>query len=292
MEITYIKEFIVLAEICNYGRAAEALYISQTSLFNHIRALETDIGTPLFDKKGRKIVLSESGQLFLPYAKTIAAASEEFAAVLKESTKKKNALLRIAIQYTVTELIQAFRTQYPDYGIHFLDSQIPIEMLANGSCELAFVRDVTPEMYPECNIIPYFTDTVTAAVYASHPLARRKSVLLTELKSEDFVMIAQRKKRDCYCMKVCKNAGFVPKVAMTAATGTEAVKMVDAGMGISLFLRGTLSHEKIDNLVLLELEPDIKCTVSLCWRKDRMLSPAAEAFIQFVKQRSKKAERH
>lgn len=292
MEVTYIKEFIVLAKICNYGRAAEALYISQTSLFNHIRALETEIGTALFDKKGRKIVLSEAGQLFLPYAKTITLASDEFTSVLKETTKKRNALLRIAIQYPISELIQGFRTQYPDYGIHFLDSQIPIDMLADGSCELAFVRNVTPEMYPEYNIIPYLSDTVVAAVYASHHLAQRKSILLTELKAEDFVMIAQRKKRDCYCMQVCKNAGFVPKVAMTAATGSEAVKMVDAGMGVSLFLKGTMTPENFPNLVLLELEPDVECTVSLCWRKTRVLSPGAEAFVQFVKQRIEKAERH
>lgn len=290
MDVTHIKEFIVLAEVCNYGRAADALYISQSSLFNHIRSLETDIGSPLFDKKGRNIVLSECGQLFLPYAKTIAAASEEFSGILSETMKKKNALLRIAIQYPVTELIQEFRKKLPYYTIHFSDSQIPIEMLADGRYELAFVRNVTPESLPEYNVIPYTSDTIVAAVYSSHPLAGRKSILLTELKSEDFIMIAQRKKRDCYCMKICKSAGFVPKVAMTAATGSEAVKMVDAGMGVSLFLKETITSENFDNLVLLDVEPDVTCTISLCWRKDVVLTPGAKEFIQFVKDYTKKAE--
>ena len=290
MDTVYVKEFIVLAEICNYSRAAEMLYISQSTLFNHIRSLETDIGVSLFSRKGRKIVLSESGQLFLPYAKTIVAASDEFSAVLQDNTKKKNSTLRIAIQYPVTDIIQQFRNKNPECDIYIQDSQAPTEMMEDGSCELAFLRDVSGETHPEYCIIPYTTDTVVAAIPVSHPLANRKVVTLAEMRSESFVMIAQRKKRDCYCMKLCKNAGFVPKIAMTAATGIEAVRLVDAGLGVSLFLKGTMMPEIFKNLRLLELEPEISCSISLCWLKDRPLSPSAAEFVRFV-QEKQKAER-
>lgn len=290
MDTVYVKEFLVLAQVCNYSRAAELLYISQSTLFNHIRSLETDIGVSLFARKGRKIVLSESGQIFLPYAKTIAAASDEFSAVLQENTKKKNSTLRIAIQYPVTDIIQQFRSENPDCDIHLQDSQAPTEMMEDGSCELAFLRDVTAETHPEYCMIPFTTDTVVAAVHSGHPLANRKVVTLAEMRSESFVMIAQRKKRDCYCMKLCKNAGFVPRIAMTAATGIEAVKLVNAGLGVSLFLKGTMTPEIFRNLVLLELEPQITCSISLCWLKDRPLSPSAAKFVRFV-QEQHKAER-
>lgn len=282
MDTVYIKEFIVLAEICNYSRAAEMLYISQSTLFNHIRSLETDIGVPLFARRGRRIVLSESGQIFLPYARTIVAASEEFGAVLQESTKKKNSTLRIAIQYPVTDTIQQFRSENPHCDIHLQDCQAPMEMMKDGSCELAFLRNVTSETHPEYCIIPYTTDTVVAAVHVSHPLAHRKVITLSELKSDSFVMIAQRKKRDCYCMKLCKNAGFVPKIAMTVASGSEAAKLVNAGMGVSLFLKGTMTPEIFRNIVLLEMEPQITCSISLCWLKDRSLSPCAAEFVRFI----------
>ena len=291
MDTVYIKEFIVLAEICNYSRAAEMLYISQSTLFNHIRSLETDIGVSLFDRRGRKIVLSEIGQVFLPYAKTIVAASEEFRTVLQESTKKKNSTLRIAVQYPVTDMAQQFRSRNPDCEIHLQDCQSPMEMMEDGSCELAFLRNVTSEAHPEYCIIPYTTDTVVAAVHASHPLADRKVITLSELKSDSFVMIAQRKKRDCYCMELCKNAGFVPKIAMTAASGNEAVKLVNAGLGVSLFLKGTMTPEIFKKLVLLEMEPQITCSISLCWLKDRSLSPSAAEFVRFI-QKQIKAERY
>lgn len=291
MDTVYVKEFIVLAEICNYNRAADMLYISQSTLFNHIRSLETDIGVSLFARRGRKIVLSESGQLFLPYAKTIVAASEEFSAVLQENTKKKNSTLRIAIQYPVNDIIQKFRRINPDCDIHLQDSQAPTEMMEDGSCELAFLRNVSRDTHPEYCIIPYTTDTVVAAVPADHPLANRKVVTLAEMRSESFVMIAQRKKRDCYCMKLCKDAGFVPKIAMTAATGIEAVRLVDAGLGVSLFLKGTMMPEIFKNLRLLDLEPEISCSISLCWLKDHSLSPSAAEFVRFVQEKMK-AERY
>ena len=180
MDTVYVKEFIVLAEVCNYSRAAELLYISQSTLFNHIRSLETDIGVSLFARKGRKIVLSENGQIFLPYAKTIVAASDEFSAVLQENTKKRNSTLRIAIQYPVTDIIQQFRSENPDCDIHLQDCQAPTEMMEDGSCELAFLRDVTAETHPEYCMIPFTTDTVVAAVYSGHPLANRKVVTLAE----------------------------------------------------------------------------------------------------------------
>lgn len=291
MDTVYIKEFIVLAEICNYSRAAEMLYISQSTLFNHIRSLETDIGVSLFDRRGRKIVLSESGQIFLPYAKTIVAASEEFSAVLQENTKKKNSTLRIAVQYPVTNIAQQFRSRNPDCDIHLQDCQALMEMLKDGSCELAFLRNVTSETHPEYCIIPYTTDTVVAAVYASHPLADRKVITLSELKSDSFVMISQHKKRECYCMRLCKDAGFVPKIAMAVATGEEAVKLVNSGLGVSLFLKGTMTPELFRNLVLLDMEPKITCSISLCWLKDRMLSPCAAEFVQFIQDKIK-AERY
>lgn len=283
MEISHIKEFIVLAEICNYGRAADALFISQSTLFNHIRALETEINLSLFDRQGRNIVLSEYGQIFLPYARTIVAASEDFADALKENKEEKTKIIRIVTQYRITDLIRQFRKQYPRFAIHFLDSKAPAEMLDDGSCELAFIRDVSEEEKEAYNVLPYVTDSIVAAVFSSHPLANRKSVTLGELKSEDFVMISQRQKRECLCMDICKKAGFIPKVAMTAVNGNEAAKLVNSEVGISLFLKQTLISEAFNNLVLLDLEPEIKCTISLCWRKDKELSPGAKAFVKFVK---------
>mgnify|MGYP000270200484 CR=1 FL=1 len=69
MELSYIREFVVLAETGNYLEAADALFIAQSSLSRHIKSIELDLGSPLFDRTTRKVVLNGFGQAFLPYAK-------------------------------------------------------------------------------------------------------------------------------------------------------------------------------------------------------------------------------
>lgn len=282
MDTTHIREFIVLAEICNYGKAADALFISQSTLFNHIRALESEIHVPLFEKKGRKIVLSDYGRVFLPYAKTITSASEDFFEVLQDKQEEQSKIIHIATQYRIMDLIKRFRKQNPDYGIHLLDNRDPIVALEEGKCDLAFVRDASPGIRRQYHVIPYLTDSISAAVSADHHLAKRKSITLAELKSEDFVMITESGGRDCHCMSICKAAGFVPKVAMTVINGNEAAKTVSDGMGVSLLLKQTLLSESFDNLVLLDMEPEIKCTISLCWRKNTPLSDGAAKFVKYI----------
>ena len=63
MEIDYVNEFLVLAKVLNYSDAADRLFISQSSLFKHIKALETELGVPLFEKDGKFIVLSKYGMI-------------------------------------------------------------------------------------------------------------------------------------------------------------------------------------------------------------------------------------
>lgn len=282
MEISYIEEFVVLASICNYGRAADALFVSQSSLFNHIKALESELGIALFDRKGKNIILSDYGQTFLPYAKTIISAAKEYEQVIQSRQDSGNQKLCIGTQYRITDLIKGFHSQCPGYDIHLFDNYSAMEALDEGLCELAFIRDVRPSEERVYGIIPYVTDSIVAAVYSSHPLAKKNRLRLHELKNEDFVMVSQPQEQESYVMKHCKRVGFFPRVVMTAVNGNEAARLVSEEFGISLFLKRTIISEHFDNVTLIDLDPPIECTISLCWRRDKPLSKGASDFVSYV----------
>ncbi len=285
METKHLEEFVVLAEICNYNRAADALFISQSSLFNHIKSLESDLGVSLFSRKGKNIVLSDYGQIFLPYAKTIISTEKEYRQIVDTDKDKDKNLekLCIATQYLITELVKGFRNKYHNYKIYVVDNYSAMEVLDDGVCELAFIRDVPEIETSVYNVIPYRTDTMAAAVYSSHPLAGRDKVRLGELKNEDFVMISEHMGQECYGMQLCKRAGFIPNVVMTASGGNEAARLVNEEMGISLFFKGIIASEFFDNVTMVDLDPPVECRISLCWRKDKELSKPAELFVEYVK---------
>lgn len=283
MEIAHIKEFLVLAEICNYGRAADLLFISQSSLFNHIKSLEAEIGEPLFNKKGKSIVLSDYGQIFVPYAKNIVSALKDYQTAVNETKQFDTQTVRVCSQYRITDLVRSFRREYPYDSLHILDSYDAIDALDEGSCELAFIRDIDPVKNSVYHILPYYTDNIVLAVYAGHPLAKRSSVAFEEIRSEDFVMISHHQEQECYGMRLCKQNGFIPQVVMTAANGNEAAQLVNDEAGISLFLKQTLISENFNNIVLIDMVPAVECRISLCWRKDIKLSDGASHLVEYVR---------
>lgn len=69
MTTDQLEAFLAVAEFKSYRAAAEKLYLSQPSLSSRIQALERELGTTLFNRNGRGVVLSEKGQIFVPYAK-------------------------------------------------------------------------------------------------------------------------------------------------------------------------------------------------------------------------------
>lgn len=71
MELNHVKEFIALTKTENYLEAAENLFISQSSLSKHIKSLEAELGTTLFDRTTRQVKLNEAGKVFLKYAQQL-----------------------------------------------------------------------------------------------------------------------------------------------------------------------------------------------------------------------------
>lgn len=87
MELSYIKEFIVLAEYKNFSKAAEELYISQPTLSKHIQAMERELGGKLFNRSTHGVSLTEFGELFLPFAIRISDVQNEYESVLQSYKK-------------------------------------------------------------------------------------------------------------------------------------------------------------------------------------------------------------
>lgn len=281
MKISYIREFMTLAEKSNYNKAAKELYISQTALFNHIKILEDEIGAPLFERTGKAIHISKYGEIFLPYAREILNTYSHFEKEIAEAKLAVGQEITIATQYRIIELIQKFRSSHNNYIVHTLDSNDIEDSLYRRGCELAFARELKdPE--GKLHAIPYVDDSIVAVLYRDHPLAERKSVSLKELKNEYFVVPSLGTQHLHSTEDLCKSAGFMPRIVMTVLTGTDAASAVNEELGISLLLKKTMRPHLLTNIVLVDLEPAVRCRISLCWRKDVPLSPCAQEFVRFI----------
>jgi DNA-binding transcriptional LysR family regulator len=189
MDTRYLKEFVVLAEKCNYADAADALFISASSLFKHIKSIEHELDIVMFRKSGNRIILSDEGKIFLKYANTSIEQEEAFRREVVHFRKKHNAVINIGFEYRIINILIAFRMKYSQFIIRQIDANLPEQaanMLRSGKCELAFLVNFD-NADQEFEQIPVLTDRDAAVMYSSHPLAQRDYVTFEDIREEDFI---------------------------------------------------------------------------------------------------------
>lgn len=283
MDISYLKEFLVIVEEGRFGEAAERLYTTSSSLSKHIHALEKECGVELFDRSRRSVSLNEYGQAFLPYARRMVELHEEAMRTLEGKKNRISRVLSINAGYRIFELAVEFRKQY-SIGLNINEGYAPMELLRKGECEMAFM--INPEdKNGELEIVPYTMDRLVMVCHKSHPLAKEKSIPLSELREEEFVLFPDSDKNQVskIIMNACQSAGFTPKCVFNGTVGSNIVNSVAQNMGISLLWEKALVPIMRDEITTVEITPETEINIALCYLKRRKLSEEGEIFLDFVK---------
>lgn len=189
MELRQLRYFIDAAESENFSVAAQKNFVVQSTLSQQIRQLETDLGTTLFERQGKRVYLSESGKAFLPFARETIAKAEEGRQRLSDMENMKGDTLRIGASYghsvLLTHTMQHFCPQFPDIQLQVVFRQPGelMEMLIEHEIDFALSYTTSREQNVDTEQIPLFEGRLSAIVDERHVLARRESVRLSELKA-------------------------------------------------------------------------------------------------------------
>lgn len=289
MEINYINEFITLVEIGNYLEAADALYLSQSTLSRHIQSIENDLGVQLFNRTTRKVELNEFGKVFLPYARQIQSLKTDYTHALARQLKNQSSSITIGTiptmsQYHITDILSRFQTEHPDFNLNIVDADSSDleKMLRDGNCDFAFIR-THERSDTEFEKLPFFIDHIVAVFPNKHPLALAESVSLDQLKAESFLFLSKGSMMHTLAISACKAAGFTPHVAFTGHRAENIVDLVGRGMGIGLLTRQPLTYINTDNVSIVDVIPQFTTSISLTYKSEQTLSPTARQFLKFYK---------
>lgn len=279
-----MNEFVELARIGNYTKASQKLYISQSVLSKHIKALESELGIPLFVRGKQGIRLSEQGEMLLPYASQIMALKEEY---LKKVQTHSQALLRIASvpavgRLKIGDLLAGFVKENPNVAVNIIEgeSALLLDRLQREECDLAFARGVD-ERYSELVRIPYIVERVAAFFPVGHPMASRKHVEISELRDETFICSSHNNLMYHLVYDACVSAGFEPKIAYMDNNGRHTLEMVEQGVGISLRNSQNNMQKNHEAVCQIPIVPPIETVIYLYYHTKNIL-PVAERFIQYV----------
>jgi len=289
MEIQYLKEFIQLAEIESYADAAEKMYISQSSLFKHIKMLENELGVSLFEKKGKHIKLGEYGQIFLSYALQIVELDNNCKKKIQSKLEIREQRIRIWTNYHLGDLAVAFHTQHEEYLMdirhgEFYPKQVN-NVVESRTFDLYFLCDIS-EVMDSLICMPYVHERMVLAVNKEHPLANRECVTIQDIKDENFILFHDYGTADGKYNphnNFFTEAGFVPKSNIKVERGPEIVNLVQKNFGVAILSGRILDKKAHDNIAIIELEPKYNYSVWCCYHKDKELSHGAELLIDFCR---------
>ena len=195
MELNYVKEFLELASNCNFQETADTLFIAQSTLSRHIKALEADLGGQLFVRTTRNVRLSDAARRFLPYAAQLVEIEEQGMKMLSEYAKSSQGTITIGAipsmsHYNINEILSEFMKKYSSLSLNLIegDTMKLAQMLQDGLLDFAYIRDASGdnEMWQRFSRICIGYDYLSAVLSADHPLSSRDSISIKELRDENF----------------------------------------------------------------------------------------------------------
>lgn len=288
MEFRHLRCFVALADELHFGRAAQRLSMSQPPLSVNIRQLEEAVGTRLFERDSRGVRLTAAGVAFRPQAQALLARAEEAKLLAREVGAGASGRLRIGFVGSMMfrglpARLQRFQAAHPriEVVLNELNSQEQIDALVDDELDLAFVH--TDRVPPPLKTTLVDTERFVACVPQGHPVAARRSVALSALADDAFVLFARDASPDYYAriIDMCREAGFYPRVRHEVRHWLSVVAVVAQGMGVSA-VPAPMERSGIRGAVFCPLrDPTVHSRVYCAWNPATDL-PTRDRFLDAV----------
>ena len=284
MNIQHLRYFQVMAHHENISKAARQLLVSQPALSNVLQQLEEELGVPLFDRDGKRIVLNGAGRAFLQTTTQVLHTLDGGIDHLRESAYTTG-MLRICLHGVCPELydaVAAFSKEYPDVQFKFSKSDKLTENFSLSPFDFALLTDFECEDYPNVRIAQ--RKAMYAVLAKDHPLAARDSLKLSDLKNEHFCFVSASEDRLEHAYERCVEGGFVPKVRYITDASDFSTSLLTTGTCVAVTYNTNLEKYNTEALTLIELSdtPVGRTNIHLCLLQDEP-SPLANLFFQFVR---------
>jgi DNA-binding transcriptional LysR family regulator len=284
-----LEIFYVVAQRSSMTAAASEVNLTQPAVSLQIRALERELGLPLFERGGSKLRLTQAGEALYRCAMSVLHSRDEALRSIAELGAVSKGKLILGANttggmYVLPRIVRAFKERHPETEIIFqIDSTERLyESALQNVLDMALVGGPTQDK--RLGVDPVCEDHVVLIVSPSHLFAHRNVVSLKDLKSEPFILPQQGSRTRQLVERKLKALGVTPRVVMQLA-GTEPVKKaVEANLGIG-FVSGYAVEREV-SLRVLKMIPverlDLHRQFELIYRKQKYFSPVAQRFREFA----------
>jgi len=292
LDLNKLKTFYTVAELNNFSRAAETLYLTQPAVSAQIKDLEYEYKTKLFDRSGRKISLTESGEKLIPYVKKLLEIYDESHHALSLLKDANEGFIKLGVSglpgaRLLPAMISTFNEQYRDvsFSIKEQKSAAIIDMLKQKQIDLGIIvnsEEVINVQGLEEKLL--YKDKFVVGISYDHPLAKQKTINAKEIIKLPLI-VSQKDTVSRQALDRISNQFSIPfNIAYEIENKSMAKTMVERNLGIAFFSTLEIKKEVESKLIhVLELE-DVPFYryIQVVYNESRVLSPAVRTFYDYI----------
>lgn len=290
MDYDQLASFLEVAKLQSFSRAAEKIYRTQPAVSSQVRLLEQECGEKLFDRSGKKVLLTPAGEILRRYAEKILGLQKEALQAIAELNQTPRGKLYIGANeatclYVLPRTFAHFKHLYPlvQISIYRNFSHKIMQKVQEGAVDMGIVT--LPQSATNMEVIPVFKDEVQVVVPKNHPLAKKRTVTVQEFAQFPIILPKTGHTRVVIDRLLREHRDRL-QISMELASVETQKKFVGAGLGISLLSRSYAQAEVAAGL--LKLIPlagqKLYRELGLIYRRDRYLSLPAKVFIDVVRE--------
>lgn len=289
LELRQIQYFMEVAKREHVTEAANALHVAQSAVSRQIFNLEDELGVALFIREGRNVRLTPIGKIFLEYMQEAMSVIENAKREIEEYVDPEKGTIHIGFPsslaaYTLPTVISAFRKRFPEVKYELKQGSYHqlIEGVIKGDIDMALLGPV-PRDEKKVKGTILFTEKIVALLPNKHPLADKKTLKLSQLRDDSFVLFPKGFILREITVEACQQQGFVPNV-LFEGEDIDAIKgLVSAGLGVTVIPEITLIDSLPRQTVKIPIvDPQVTRTVGVIIPADREMLPTAKLFHAFL----------
>ena len=291
MELRQLEAFATVARRASFTRAAEELHLTQPAVTRQIAALEGELGTLLFDRLGKRVTLTEAGNLLLPHAEALLRRTQEAKKAIAALKTGQRGQLRIAAAstlaaYILPPVLMRFRAAFPEIELILrtgLSARVR-ELVSAGQADVGFVttEGEEPAIDPQLEVRPLGGYETCLVVPLSHPLATQRCVTAAALASEPLLAMEPGTSLRTYTERLLSALGIAATPTLELDSVETIKRLVEAGLGVALLPRAAVEQEEaVGRLRAITLPPTPIPSrgIALICHRQRTRFPALQAFL-------------
>jgi DNA-binding transcriptional LysR family regulator len=248
MDLHQLRVFRSAVKSGGFTRAGEELHLSQSTVSQHIKLLEDELGCPLFLRVGKRVQVTEAGKVLLQYAERIFRDLKNAEMAVREMNALKRGTVRLGVGpttliYRLPPVLGDYKRRFPDIEliVHSGTTEFLLQALRSQHIDLAVVMPTGSEA--GLSVKPLGREEMVIVLNRDHPFARRRTIEAAELSALRFILYEKNTAMQNVIDRFFSSLGVAPRITMEVENNEAIKSLVRAGLGSSILPLCAVANE-------------------------------------------------